>query len=143
MMRRLSVEGPMATRKKGTVQEVSENELKERLKGKSEERRGGDRLPARLEVDVPLTNWQQVKKVYTTNISKGGLLFSVTSPATMPATVDLTLTLPDGSKVTLSSEVRHVSRRDGSTEFDVGVQFRELDAASRKVFESALAKLDQ
>ena len=131
----------MTTRKKGTVQEVSESELKQRL-AEDRERRSGDRVEARLEVDVPFTNWQQVKKVYTTNISKGGLLFSVTSPATLAAAVELTLTLPDGNKVTLSSEVRHVSRRGDSSEFEVGVQFQELDAATRKVFETALGKLE-
>jgi len=132
----------MTKREKGTVKEVSEQELKRRLGDKKpEERRGGERHPARLEIDVPLTNWQQVKKIYTTNISKGGLLFSVTSPATMSATVELTLTLPDGARVTISSEVRHVSQREGTKEFDVGVQFAELDAKTRKLFESALAKL--
>lgn len=131
----------MTTRKKGTVQEVSEKELKQRLSGKAEERRGADRVAARLEIDVPLQSWQQVKKVYTTNISKGGLLFSVTSPATVAAAVDLTLTLPDGQRVTLSSEVRHVSRKGDSKEFEIGVQFQALDAATRKVFEGALAKL--
>ncbi|HEX8951245.1 MAG TPA: PilZ domain-containing protein, partial [Polyangia bacterium] len=73
--------------------------------------------------------------------SKGGLLFSLASPASIPATVDLTLTLPDGTKVTLQSEVRHVARRDGSTEFDVGVQFQDLDAPTRRAFEEALAAL--
>ena len=131
----------MAKREKGTVKEVSESELKEKLAGGTEERRGGARVPARLEIDVPLTNWQQVKKIYTTNISKGGLLFSLTSPATLPAAIELTITLPDGEKVTLSSEVRHVSRRSGTSEYDVGVQFQALDAATRKVFEGALAKL--
>jgi hypothetical protein len=135
------LEASMATREKGTVKEVSESELKQKLAGGVEERRGGERVPARLEIDVPLTNWQQVKKIYTTNISKGGLLFSLTSPAKMPAAVELTLTLPDGSKVTLSSEVRHVSQRAGTQEFDVGVQFQELDDKTRKLFETALAKL--
>jgi hypothetical protein len=130
----------MTTRKKGTVQEVSEAELKKKL-AQGEERRGGERVPAKLEIELPLTNWQQVKKIYTTNISKGGLLFSLTSPATMPAAVELTITLPDGAKIKISSEVRHVSRRSGSQDFDVGVQFQELDAATRKAFESALSKL--
>jgi hypothetical protein len=131
----------MSTRKKGTVQEVSEAELKEKLSHEGEERRGGERHPAKLEIELPLANWQQVKKIYTTNISKGGLLFTISSPATMPAAVELTITLPDGGKVTLSSEVRHVSRRADTQEFDIGVQFQELDAATRKTFESALAKL--
>jgi c-di-GMP-binding flagellar brake protein YcgR len=125
---------------KGKVHEVSEQELKQKLAG-GDERRGDERVAARLQIEVPLANWEQVRSVYTTNISKGGLLFSLTSPASMPAAVDLTLTLPDGKKVTLQSEVRHVARREGSTEFDVGVQFQELDPATRRAFEEALAAL--
>jgi c-di-GMP-binding flagellar brake protein YcgR len=129
-------------RQKGKVREVSEAELKQRLTdGNSDDRRGAERVPARLQVDVPLSNWDQVRSVYTTNISKGGMLFTLASPASMPAAVDLTLTLPDGSKVTLQSEVRHVALRDGTTEFDVGVQFQDLDAATRRAFEAALARL--
>lgn len=127
-------------RHKGKVQEVSEAELKQRLSGGAE-RREAERVTARLQVDVPLANWEQVRSVYTTNISKGGLLFTLASPASMPAAVDLTLTLPDGKKVTLQSEVRHVARREGTAEFDVGVQFQNLDAATRRAFEDALARL--
>ncbi len=129
-------------RQKGKVREVSETELKSRLSGGGgDDRRGAERVPARLQVEVPLSNWEQVRSVYTTNISKGGLLVSLASPASIPATVDLTLTLPDGKKVTLQSEVRHVARKEGSTDFDVGVQFQELDAPTRKAFEAALAAL--
>ena len=129
-------------RHKGKVQEVSEKELKSRLAGDGgDDRRTAERVPARLQVEVPLANWEQVRSVYTTNISKGGLLFTLASPASIPASVDLTLTLPDGKKVTLQSEVRHVARREGSTEFDVGVQFQDLDAPTRRAFEEALAAL--
>jgi hypothetical protein len=129
---------------KGKIHEVSESELKSRLQAGGsggDERRSTERVPARLQVEVPLANWEQVRNVYTTNISKGGLLFTLASPASMPAAVDLTLTLPDGARVTLQSEVRHVARRGDSTEFDVGVQFQELDAETRKAFEQALSKL--
>src|SRR2546423_14856355 len=129
-------------RHKGKVQEVSEAELKQHLAGGGgDDRRGAERVPVRLQVEVPLANWDQVRSVYTTNISKGGLLFSMASPASIPAAVDLTLTLPDGKKVTLQSEVRHVARREGTTEFDVGVQFQSLDAATQRAFEEALAHL--
>jgi c-di-GMP-binding flagellar brake protein YcgR len=129
-------------RQKGKVREVSETELKSRLKdADGDDRRGAERVPARLQVDVPLTNLEQARSVYTTNISKGGMLFTLTSPASIQAAVDLELTLPDGKKVTLQSEVRHVARREGTTEFEVGVQFQELDQATRQAFEKALAAL--
>ena len=109
---------------KGKVHEVSESELKQKLSGGSgAERRTEERVPVKLRgIEVPLANLEQARSVYTTNISKGGLLFTLASPASIPAAVDLTLTLPDGNKVTVQSEVRHVARRDGTTEFDVGVQ---------------------
>ena len=59
----------------------------------------------------------------------------------LAAAVDLTLTLPDGKTLTLQSEVRHVARREGPTEFDVGVQFQELDPPTRRAFEEALSAL--
>lgn len=123
---------------KGKVHEVSEKELKQKLSGSGAERRTQERVPVKLQIEVPLANLEQARSVYTTNISKGGLLFTLASPASIPAAVDLTLTLPDGRKVTLQSEVRHVARRDGSTEFDVGVQFQELDDETRRAFEQAL-----
>ena len=127
---------------KGTVKEVSEKELRDRLKkSDDDDRRNDPRVSARLEIEVPLASWDQVRRVYTTNISKGGLLFSVSAPASVAAAVDLTVTLPNGDKVTLQSEVRHVARRGDSTEYDVGVQFADLDERVRKVFETALADL--
>ena len=128
-------------RRKGKVHEVSEAELRKALEPTDDERRTNARVPVKLEVDVPLANWEQVRTVYTTNISKGGMLFSLTSPASVPAAVELTLALPDGSKVTLQSEVRHVARREGTPEFDVGVQFQELDPKTRDAFEQALARI--
>jgi c-di-GMP-binding flagellar brake protein YcgR len=133
-------------REKGTVKEVTEAELKKKLAeggGGGGERRGGDRVPARLAVDVPLATVEQLRKVYSTNISKGGMLFSMTSPASMPAAVDLTLTLPDGEKLTLQSEVRHVARREGTADFDVGVQFIDVDEKTRQAFEDALVRLSK
>ncbi len=126
---------------KGTIKEVSAEELAARLSGgDGSERRNETRHEARLEIDVPLANWEQVRRVYTTNISKGGLLFSLKSPASMPSAVDLTLTLPDGNQVTLQSEVRHVAKRDGG-EYDVGVQFQKLEAKTQRAFEEALSRL--
>jgi c-di-GMP-binding flagellar brake protein YcgR len=126
--------------KKGKVHEVSERELKEKLSAGGDDRRSDERVEARLQIEVPLADWKQVRNVYTTNISKGGLLFTLASPASMPAAVDLTLTLPDGTTVTLQSEVRHVARREGSGEFDIGVQFQELEPAKLKALEEALAR---
>jgi hypothetical protein len=125
-------------REKGTVKQVSEAELKKAL---ADERRDMPRLSARLEVDVPLASWDEVRTVYTTNISKGGLLFSLAAPASIPASVELNLTLPDGAALTVPCQVRHVARRDDDDGFDVGVQFQPLDPSVRRVFEQAIERL--
>jgi c-di-GMP-binding flagellar brake protein YcgR len=125
---------------KGTVTEVSESQLKERIKG--DENRSSPRVPANLSVDLPLVNWEQAKRVYSSNISKGGLLFVVPSPATMAATVRLNITLPDGQTVSFDSEVRHVSRKGETAEYEVGVQFR-LDADNERALDAAIKKLQK
>jgi hypothetical protein len=131
-------------RRKGKVKEVSEAEMRSRLEESpsGKERRRDERLEARLEVEVPLANWEQFRRVYTSNLSQGGLLFSMEAPASIAAALELVLTLPDGKKLTFPSEVRHVARRDGAPEYEVGVQFQ-LDAARRAELERALSALAQ
>ncbi len=124
----------------GKVREVSEEELREKLDAGSDDRRDDPRLPATLEIELPL-DWEQLRYVYTSNISKGGLMFSIESPAKLPAAIGLTLTLPDDQKVQLQAEVRHVGRIEGTTEFEVGVQFKELDPEVRQVLEAAVSGL--
>ena len=129
-------------KQKGTVKQVSTEELQRTLgKVKDDERRTEQRLEAKLDVEVPMATWDQFRQVYTTNISKGGLLFALESPATVASTMQLTLTLPDGKRVTIDSDVRHVARRPGTTDFEVGVQFRDLGADARQALEAALSGL--
>src|SRR5688572_22852543 len=94
---------------KGRVTEVSESQLRETLKG--DDNRRAPRVPANLSVDLPLVNWEEAKRVYSSNISKGGLLFVVPSPATMASTVRLNITLPDGQTVSFDRVVGHVTRK--------------------------------
>jgi c-di-GMP-binding flagellar brake protein YcgR len=121
--------------KKGAVHEVSEAELRERL---GADKRSTTRYAAELAIEVPLADWAQAKRVLTTNVSQGGLLFTLPSPASIAASIDLVLTLPNGDKVTLPCEVRHVSLREGTRDFDVGVQFSTVDPEIRASFEAAL-----
>jgi hypothetical protein len=125
-------------KRKGTVEEVSEVELEKHLK---DENRRAERLPAELEVDVPLANWEQFRRVYTKNISRGGLMFTMSS-GSIPAELKLALTLPDGNKVSLQAEVRHVARKEGTKEFEVGVQFR-LDDEAEKALEWAITDISK
>jgi len=127
---------------KGKVRELTEEELTRRLAVEpSGERRGDERLSAQLSVELPLASWDQLRRVYTRNISKGGLMFTISSPVTLPAAVDVTLTLPDTRKVLLHSEVRHVERRGDGAEYDVGVQFKTLDAEVERTLAEAVGSL--
>lgn len=101
-----------------------------------EDRRGDARIEARLEVVVPLGGDER-RAVTTSNISRGGMRFSVQAPASLPGELDVTLLLPGGDRVTLHSEVRHVARRDGG--YEVGVQFCGLDDAERRALVDALS----
>ncbi len=134
------------TKKKGTVHEVSAAELDAKLHDAGSERREQPRVEARLEIDVPLATWEQARRVYTTNISQGGLLFELEGPTTMPAEIALTLTLPDGQQVSLKAEVRHVEAPSAGGEgkkFDVGVQFTQLDEETARLFNGALASIQK
>jgi hypothetical protein len=150
----------MAEKRKGKVKEVSEKELKSKLSSKPvadkkapakkaapakksskpADQRADPRIAAQLAVEVPLATVDQLRRVYTSNISKGGLLFSLVGPAKIAAEIDLTLRLPDDTTVTIPCEVRHVAPRDGG-EYEVGVQFVGLDAATRKSIEAAIDRL--
>jgi c-di-GMP-binding flagellar brake protein YcgR len=132
----------MTTKHEGRVAPVSERELSERLaEGRRDDRRGDARVEARFDVEVSLTP-EQLRATYTTNISRGGMMFSLTTPASLPGEIDVTLALPGGQKVTLRSEVRHVARSGTAGEYDVGVQFTGLDGASRRTIEEALSALN-
>jgi c-di-GMP-binding flagellar brake protein YcgR len=126
--------------RKGKFREVPAAELEQKLG--AGERRDDPRVPANLEVELPL-DWEQLRYVYTSNISHGGLMFSIESPVRLPAAIALTLTLPDEQRVALRAEVRHVGRIEGTSEFEVGVQFKELDPAAQAALERAVGGLRQ
>ena len=133
----------MAKKRKGTVRVVSEAELEETLgaSGNDDDRRGDPRIDARLEIEVPMASWDELRKVYTANLSHGGLLFSVSGPAKLAGVVEVTLKLPDGQEIRLPSEVRHVAAQKGGSGWDVGVQFKDLAPDAKSTIEKALARL--
>jgi hypothetical protein len=127
-----------AMSEKGKVQEISGEELAKRL-GKGSERRTEPRVAAKLEIDIPIATSDELRRVYTENISKGGLLFTIQGPASIPAELNLKLSLPGGKTVVLTGEVRHVAPR-AEKEFEVGVQFK-LEADVQKTLDQAIGKM--
>ena len=131
----------MSGPRKAKLIEVSERELQDRLANDDDDKRIDRRVDASLEVEIPLASWDALERVYTANISKGGLMFRVAPGGKLPAKVDITLKLPDGTTVTLHSEIRHVAPHADSSDIEVGVQFKQIDDDTRKIFESALSAL--
>ncbi len=126
---------------KGTVKEISEEDLRKRLDaGAQGAPRREPRVDAALAVEIPVANWEQLGRVYTKNISKGGLLFTL-GASSLPSTIELTLTLPDGQRLSFPCDVRHVAPVPGTKTFDVGVQFQPLADATKKALEAALGRL--
>jgi c-di-GMP-binding flagellar brake protein YcgR len=103
------------------------------------DKRGAPRIQAQWKVDVALAGGEALRRVHTSNISQGGLMFALAAPASVPASLEVTLSLPDGRQITVPTGVRHVARRAGSSEFDVGVQFASLDHEQRRLLDTALA----
>jgi hypothetical protein len=92
-----------------------------------------------LQAEVSLG--EEDRRVQVANISRGGLMFSTPAPARVPAIMRLTVALPGGDHITLTSSVRHVARRSDTQVVEVGVQFAALDADDGRALDSALASL--
>jgi len=103
------------------------------------DQRGTPRLTASWEAEAALG--EEARRVRLANISRTGLMFSTRAPARVPAMMDVRIALPGGEHITLTSSVRHVARRAGSEEVEVGVQFAALDGDAGRALDSALAGL--
>jgi hypothetical protein len=106
---------------------------------KRTDQRGTPRRAAGLQAEVSLG--EEDRHVQVANISRGGLMFSTPAPARVPAIMHLTVALPGGEHITLTSSVRHVARRADTQVVEVGVQFAALDADEGRALDSALASL--
>ncbi len=104
------------------------------------ELRSSARVEAALRLDIPGARWDRSQHVHTQNISRGGLMFRVPSPVTLPGSADVIVTLPDGKSVTITGEIRHAARIEGSREIEVGIQFKSLSAEHDAALSAALAQ---
>lgn len=130
----------MSTRRRARVIEVTEDELRQHLEHGAHEQRGDVRVEVDLQLEIPLPSWDEVRRVYTRNISRGGLMFRVQSPVTLPASARIVLRVPDDRTITLNSEIRHVARIEGTSEVEVGVQFKAVPPDVEEVLGAALAE---
>src|SRR3954466_10651735 len=92
------------------------------------ERRREERLPARSLVEVRLPDWGTLQRVYTVNMSLGGMRISLGAGAPLGTAVDIILTLPNGEPLHLPGKVAHLGPRGSG---DIGVRFDDLSANTR------------
>lgn len=118
------------------------SKIKERYaKARAElERRRHLRIDAR--VPVTFANSDEFVKVYTDNISKGGIYFETSERLSPNGRLELTITLPRSLReVKLIGRVKHMRSKyeeiDGKKlrMYGYGIQFEEVPAAERKVLE--------
>jgi hypothetical protein len=106
----------------------------------ADERRRDVRHPVRLRLDVPLATWAQVQRLYTTDLSRGGLGFFARTPPPITSAVRVVLHLPDEKTVELEGTIKHAeSQADGS--YRVGVEFADKQAVTSAVLEAYLATM--
>jgi hypothetical protein len=87
------------------------------------ERRSEPRIASRSLVEVRLPTWDALQRVYTVNVSMGGMRLSLGARAPLGAAVDIILTLPNGERLHLPGKVAHLG---AGASGDVGVRFDEL-----------------
>lgn len=104
------------------------------------ERRRHLRIDAR--VPVTFANSDEFVKVYTDNISKGGIYFETTERLSPNGRLELTLSLPGSLReVKLIGRVKHMRSKYEELEgkntrmYGYGIQFEDLPSAERKVLE--------
>lgn len=102
------------------------------------DRRRTERIITRTLVEVKLPDWQALQRVYTVNMSQGGMRLSVGRKPPLGTVIDTILTLPNGQRLHLPGRVAHLGS-DGSG--DVGVRFDELPAKTRDEIDRYLKEL--
>jgi hypothetical protein len=100
------------------------------------ERRTEPRIPARTLVEVRLPDWDALRRVYTVNLSLGGMRLSLGSRAPLGAAVDIILTLPNGERLPLQGTVAHLAGGG-----DIGVRFDVLPPRTLELIRHYVAEL--
>lgn len=101
-----------------------------------EERRRTERIATRTLVEIRIPDWQVLDRVYTVNISQGGIRVSLPRQPPLGAAVDVILTLPNGHRLHLPGRVAHLNAGG-----DVGIRFDELLPKTRAEIDGYLAIL--
>src|SRR5215831_17721498 len=102
------------------------------------ERRRETRVPSRSLVEVRVPDWGTLQRVYTINVSMGGMRLSLGAKAPLGTAVDIILTLPNGERLHLPGRVAHLGVGESG---DIGVRFDELPVRTREEISKYIAEL--
>jgi hypothetical protein len=116
------------------------------MKRMSDERRQDERVPIRTQAEVRFPSWEMFERVWTTNISRGGMALALQKPPDPGAPLSVKLVLPDGSNIELEGVVKYARPlttmaphgEGGGSTFRIGVEFVNLDADRREKLEALL-----
>ena len=105
------------------------------------ERRKEPRHPLRLEAEVRFASWEIFRLIYTLNISRGGLNVGLPKEPKPGMELTVKLVMPSGPPLELMGVVRHTAslRKSGEGQFQVGVEFTNLDEPKREYLEKLIA----
>ncbi|NJK88374.1 MAG: hypothetical protein HC923_02575, partial [Myxococcales bacterium] len=96
------------------------------------------RFDSREKVELVLEGREEMRSLWTQDVSRGGLFVQTASPPDLGTRLSITLTTPDGS-VTLSAEVVHVLPPAVAEQFGrspgIGVQFVDMSIQDTRAIE--------
>ncbi len=103
-----------------------------------EERRRTERIATRTLVEIRIPDWQVLHRVYTVNISQGGIRVSMPKQPPLGAAVDVIMTLPNGHRLHLPGRVANLSAGETG---DVGIRFDELQPRTQEEITNFISHL--
>jgi hypothetical protein len=114
-----------------------------------DERRSEPRVPIRAEAEVRFSSWEVFKLIYTINISHGGMNLEMSVEPKQGSALTVRLALPSGPPIELEAVVKHVQVTTSTKpqppgapppqrRCEVGVQFKNLDAAKKAAIEQSI-----
>ena len=100
------------------------------------------RVPLTGGAEVKFSSWAAFYEVYTTNISRGGMMLQMSKTPEVGERIQVKLQLPKGDEIVLDGEVKFVRPNPPPERAWVGVQFVDLDAETLAQIETLIDEAD-
>ncbi|MBI5100745.1 MAG: PilZ domain-containing protein [Nitrospirae bacterium] len=84
-------------------------------------------------VRVPVTHNGTTSELFTANISLGGLYLKTTKPFAVGSTIEMSLSLKDGTRASLKGVVVNARSGDERHPSGMGIEFKEVRDTERKI----------